>query len=93
MDNTLTPLQQKVLARYKELVSCLRDLDSSIKDLNQQQLDTKGNKDSSNSSPDEIVKEMREIEVKIGLVGTLLKGSVYSLILQKQQTQKFNSES
>ena len=42
MDNTLTPLQQKVLARYKELVSCLRDLDSSIKDLNQQQLDTKG---------------------------------------------------
>ncbi|CAR58053.1 uncharacterized protein GVI51_K06963 [Nakaseomyces glabratus] len=93
MDNTLTPLQQKVLARYKELVSCLRDLDSSIKDLNQQQLDTKGNKDSSNSSPDEILKEMREIEVKIGLVGTLLKGSVYSLILQKQQTQKFNSES
>lgn len=93
MDNTLTPLQQKVLARYKELVSCLRDLDSSIKDLNQQQLDTKGNKDSSNSSPDEILKEMREIEVKIGLVGTLLKGSVYSLILQKQQTQKFKSES
>lgn len=93
MDNTLTPLQQKVLARYKELVSCLRDLDSSIKDLNQQQLDTKGNKNSSNSSPDEILKEMREIEVKIGLVGTLLKGSVYSLILQKQQTQKFNSES
>ena len=93
MDNTLTPLQQKVLARYKELVSCLRDLDSSIKDLNQQQLDTKGNKDSSNSSPDEILKDMREIEVKIGLVGTLLKGSVYSLILQKQQTQKFNSES
>ncbi|KTA95006.1 DASH complex subunit DAD3 [Nakaseomyces glabratus] len=93
MDNTLTPLQQKVLARYKELVSCLRDLDSSIKDLNQQQLDTKGNKDSSNSSPDEILKEMREIEVKIGLVGTLLKGSVYSLILQKQQTQIFNTES
>ncbi|KAL3229096.1 DASH complex subunit DAD3 [Nakaseomyces bracarensis] len=85
MEQQLTPLQQKVLGRYKDLASCLKDLDHSIKELNIQQ---KKDKESDNVSPDEILKEMREIEVKIGLIGTLLKGSVYSLILQKQQEEK-----
>lgn len=80
----MTPLQQKVLERYRDLASCLKDLDLSIKELNTQQRSA----DSDGVTPDEILKEMREIEVKIGLVGTLLKGSVYSLILQKQQEGK-----
>lgn len=84
MDQQLTPLQQKVLERYRDLASCLKDLDLSIKELNTQQRSA----DSDGVTPDEILKEMREIEVKIGLVGTLLKGSVYSLILQKQQEGK-----
>lgn len=84
MEHQLTPLQQKVLERYGDLAACLKDLDLSIKELNAQQQ----NVDSNNKTPDEILKEMREIEMKIGLIGTLLKGSVYTLYLQKQQEKK-----
>ncbi|CAI4037463.1 hypothetical protein SMKI_02G3400 [Saccharomyces mikatae IFO 1815] len=90
MEHTLSPLQQEVLDKYKRLSLDLRALDETIKQLNHSQHHQQ-HIEQETVSPDEILQEMRDIEVKIGLVGTLLKGSVYSLILQRKQEQKFLS--
>ncbi|CCD26714.1 Dad3p NDAI_0I01450 [Naumovozyma dairenensis CBS 421] len=82
MSEEITPLQQNVLEKYRHLARSLQSLDNTIKDLNT----TK--RDSGNISPEQALEQMREIEVKLGLVGTLLKGSVYSLILQKKNEFK-----
>ena len=79
MEAELTELQRKVLERYSRLAALLHSLDDSIKQLNE----SKG-QPSSGISSEQILKEMREIEVKIGLIGTLIKGSVFQYILQKQ---------
>lgn len=74
MSQELTPLQRSVLDKYRNLVETLRELEQTLSELNNTTKDSK---------PEEILKEMREIEVKISLVSTLLKGSVYSLVLQR----------
>lgn len=79
MEAELTELQRKVLERYSRLAALLHSLDDSIKQLNE----SKGQPGSGISS-EQILKEMREIEVKIGLIGTLIKGSVFQYILQRQ---------
>lgn len=79
MEAELTELQRKVLERYSRLAALLHSLDDSIKQLNE----SKG-QPSSGISSEQILKEMREIEVKIGLIGTLIKGSVFQYILQRQ---------
>lgn len=84
MEHTLSPLQQEVLNKYKQLSLDLKALDETIKQLNHSQ-HRQQQEQQITVSPDEILQEMRDIEVKIGLVGTLLKGSVYSLILQRKQ--------
>ena len=76
MQHELSPLQQNVLDRYSRLSTSLHSLDDSLKFINASDSDV---------SPEEVINQMREIEVKIGLVGTLLKGSVYSFILQQRQ--------
>lgn len=73
MSEDLTPLQKSVLDKYSILSEHLHNLDKTLKDINQ----------NGQNNPEKIVTEMREIEVKISLVGTLLKGSVYSLVLQR----------
>lgn len=73
----LSPLQLGVLDRYQHLARSLRSLDDTVKLLGQQ----------SDCSPEQVLKRLREIEVKIALVGTLLKGAVYSLILQRSAQQ------
>ncbi|CCK70901.1 Dad3p KNAG_0F02360 [Huiozyma naganishii CBS 8797] len=78
MSQDLTPLQQSVLEKYSSLSEALHDLDESIKELNRSK---EGN--SADVSADDVLQEMRAIETRIGLIGTLLKGSVYSLILQR----------
>ncbi|QHS71790.1 Dad3p [Saccharomyces paradoxus] len=87
MEHTLSPLQQEVLNKYKQLSLDLKALDETIKQLNHSQ-HRQQHTQQETVSPDEILQEMRDIEVKIGLVGTLLKGSVYSLILQRKQEQE-----
>ncbi|AJQ12076.1 Dad3p [Saccharomyces cerevisiae YJM1342] len=87
MEHNLSPLQQEVLDKYKQLSLDLKALDETIKELNYSQ-HRQQHSQQENVSPDEILQEMRDIEVKIGLVGTLLKGSVYSLILQRKQEQE-----
>ncbi|CAD6600338.1 HN1_G0016390.mRNA.1.CDS.1 [Saccharomyces cerevisiae] len=87
MEHNLSPLQQEVLDKYKQLSLDLKALDETIKELNYSQ-HRQQHSQQEIVSPDEILQEMRDIEVKIGLVGTLLKGSVYSLILQRKQEQE-----
>ncbi|CAI4276906.1 CPA_1a_G0004210.mRNA.1.CDS.1 [Saccharomyces cerevisiae] len=87
MEHNLSPLQQEVLDKYKQLSLGLKALDETIKELNYSQ-HRQQHSQQETVSPDEILQEMRDIEVKIGLVGTLLKGSVYSLILQRKQEQE-----
>ncbi|AJP84906.1 Dad3p [Saccharomyces cerevisiae YJM1248] len=87
MEHNLSPLQQEVLDKYKQLSLDLKALDETIKELNYSQ-HRQQHSQQETVSPDEILQEMRDIEVKIGLVGTLLKGSVYSFILQRKQEQE-----
>lgn len=87
MEHNLSPLQQEVLDKYKQLSLDLKALDETIKELKYSQ-HRQQHSQQETVSPDEILQEMRDIEVKIGLVGTLLKGSVYSLILQRKQEQE-----
>ncbi|EDO19447.1 hypothetical protein Kpol_1002p95 [Vanderwaltozyma polyspora DSM 70294] len=79
MHDELSPLQQTVLERYEKLASSLHSLDDTLKSINSTD---------SEVSPEEVIRQLREIEIKIGLVGTLLKGSVYSFILQQKQEQE-----
>lgn len=78
----MAPLQATVLEKYQRLAESLRTLDSAVKELN------RNKKDPEQVSAEEVLEEMRDIEVKIGLIGTLLKGSVYSLILQRKNEWK-----
>ncbi|SCW00539.1 LAFE_0C06414g1_1 [Lachancea fermentati] len=75
----LSHLQKSVLEKYTHLAKSLHSLDNTIKQLN-------ANKHE--ESPEQVLQQLREIEVKIALAGTLFKGSVYSLVLQKNGLQK-----
>lgn len=72
MEHNLSPLQQEVLDKYKQLSLDLKALDETIKELNYS-AHRQQHSQQETVSPDEILQEMRDIEVKIGLVGTLLK--------------------
>ncbi|CEP64811.1 Dad3p LALA0_S13e03532g [Lachancea lanzarotensis] len=74
----LTPLQRSVLDRYETLSKSLHNLDDTIKNLRD---------NGSSESPEQVLRQLREIEYKIALVGTLFKGSVYSLVLQRKAAQ------
>ncbi|AGO13135.1 AaceriAFL021Cp [[Ashbya] aceris (nom. inval.)] len=73
MSDALSTLQRSVLEKYRTLADCLHELNDTLVELNTE----------SDTNPEQVLAQMREIEVKIALVGTLLKGSVYSLVLQR----------
>ncbi|QLG71265.1 hypothetical protein HG535_0B03040 [Zygotorulaspora mrakii] len=79
----LSLLQQNVLEKYKKLAQVLHSLDETFKKFN--------SSDHSDVSPESILQQIRDIEIKIAQIGTLLKGSVYSLILQRRQQIKGSS--
>ncbi|TID21757.1 DASH complex subunit Dad3-domain-containing protein [Venturia nashicola] len=68
---SLTPLEQEVLEEYARLLGNLNNLSAILADL------------SSNPSA-EILDALRGLERKTSLVFTLLKASVYSIVLQQQ---------
>ncbi|CAL9732948.1 DASH complex subunit Dad3p [Monosporozyma unispora] len=78
----MSKLQQEVLGKYTQLAESLHKLDETVKELNRSAKETQDNAD--NVSAEEILEEMRQIETKISLIGTLFKGSVYSFILQRK---------
>lgn len=78
----VSKLQQEVLGKYTQLADSLHKLDETVKELNQSATQVQNKAD--HISAEEILEEMRQIETKIGLIGTLFKGSVYSFILQRK---------
>ncbi|RDI85624.1 hypothetical protein Vi05172_g4458 [Venturia inaequalis] len=70
-NESLTPLEQEVLEEYARLLGNLNNLSAILADL------------SSNPSA-EILDALRGLERKTSLVFTLLKASVYSIVLQQQ---------
>ncbi|KAI5795775.1 DASH complex subunit Dad3 [Geopyxis carbonaria] len=67
----LTPLEQEVLDEYQRLLSNLQTLNNEIAEL-------------ADAPASEVMENLRALERKTSLVFTLLKASVYSLILQQQ---------
>lgn len=68
---TLTPLEQEVLDEYARLLENLNKLGATITDIAGLPTST-------------ILDSLRNLERKTGLVFTLLKASVYSMVLQQQ---------
>ncbi|RPB07702.1 hypothetical protein P167DRAFT_609316 [Morchella conica CCBAS932] len=68
---TLTPLEQEVLDEYARLLENLNKLGTSIADI-------------AGLPTAKILDSLRGLERKTGLVFTLLKASVYSMVLQQQ---------
>ncbi|KAF2842255.1 hypothetical protein M501DRAFT_1013608 [Patellaria atrata CBS 101060] len=69
--DTLSPLEQELLDEYARLVGNLNNLSSLLSSL-------------ATSPSAEILDQLRGLERKTALVFTLLKASVYSIVLQQQ---------
>ncbi|KAF4776502.1 DASH complex subunit Dad3 [Colletotrichum scovillei] len=67
----LSPLEAEVLEEYEKLADNMKKLASTLEDL-------------SGSPSTEILDGLRELERKTSLVFTLLKASVYSIVLQQE---------
>ncbi|KAF8417072.1 DASH complex subunit Dad3-domain-containing protein, partial [Tirmania nivea] len=67
----LTPLEQEVLDEYARLLNNMDQLSASIASL-------------ATAPTAQLLDSLRELERKTGLVFTLLKASVYSIVLQQQ---------
>ncbi|RPB18572.1 DASH complex, subunit Dad3, partial [Terfezia boudieri ATCC MYA-4762] len=67
----LSALEQEVLDEYTRLLNNMDQLSASIASL-------------ATSPTSQILDSLRELERKTGLVFTLLKASVYSIVLQQQ---------
>ncbi|KAI9667930.1 MAG: hypothetical protein M1821_000750 [Bathelium mastoideum] len=68
---TLSPLEQDILDEYARLVGNLNNLSTSLSTIAAQ-------------PSSEILDSLRGLERKTSLVFTLLKASVYSIVLQQQ---------
>ncbi|KAG0642020.1 DASH complex subunit Dad3-domain-containing protein [Tuber brumale] len=67
----LTPLEQEILDEYSRLLHNMNNLSTSIATI-------------AGTPTAKILDSMRGLERKTGLVFTLLKASVYSMVLQQQ---------
>lgn len=67
--------QQAILAEYEQLLHNLRALDASIAGL-------------ARLPSHEILDGLRSVEKKAGLVFTLMKASVYALLMQQQEDEE-----
>ncbi|KAH8731214.1 DASH complex subunit Dad3, partial [Phaeosphaeriaceae sp. PMI808] len=72
-DETLTPLEQEVLDEYARLLGNLNNMSKLLLDL-------------SNAPSAAMLDGLRGLERKTSLVFTLLKASVYSIVLNQQIT-------
>ncbi|KAL0634264.1 hypothetical protein Q9L58_006801 [Maublancomyces gigas] len=68
---TLSPLEQEILDEYARLLENMNRLSNSIADI-------------AGTPTARILDSLRDLERKTGLVFTLLKASVYSMVLQQQ---------
>ncbi|KAI9772540.1 MAG: hypothetical protein M1840_000745 [Geoglossum simile] len=73
--DTLTPLEQEILDEYARLLGNMNKLSTTLNDL-------------ADSPTAQVLDSLRGLERKMGLVFTLLKASVYSIVLQTQIRQE-----
>ena len=73
--NQLTPTEAQLLNQYQLLVSQLNTLSLEISNLTKQQ-----QKDSAH----DLANNLRNLEMKIGLIHTLFKGAVYTLFVDQE---------
>jgi DASH complex subunit DAD3 len=81
--STITPLQQEVLDEYERLASNMATLQSTLASL----------ATSPSNVTIEIADGLRGLERKVASVYTLLKASVYSIVLQQGEGETDLSES
>lgn len=98
----ISPVEAQILSQYQLLAVQLNTLSSEVKQLNsttnQSTQVTKGSSsedgtESTNTgSADKLLDNLRNLEMKIGLVYTLFKGAVYSLFLQYEEDQNLKND-
>lgn len=99
--NLLSPIEAEILSQYQLLALQLNTLAAEIKKLNsaRDQNHLARNLSSDNDTEngalgnaDQLVDNLRSLEMKMGLVYTLFKGAVYSLFLQYEEDQNLKSD-
>lgn len=99
----LSPIEAQILSQYQLLAVQLNTLSSEVKQLNSttnQNSHPLGKSSSSedgveatnSGSADKLLDNLRNLEMKIGLVYTLFKGAVYSLFLQYEEDQNLKND-
>lgn len=99
----LSPIEAQILSQYQLLAVQLNTLSSEVKQLNSttnQNSHPLGKSSSSedgveatnSGSADILLDNLRNLEMKIGLVYTLFKGAVYSLFLQYEEDQNLKND-
>lgn len=99
----LSPIEGQILSQYQLLAVQLNTLSSEIKQLNSttnqnhHTLDKSSSSEdgidaTSSGSADKLLDNLRNLEMKIGLVYTLFKGAVYSLFLQYEEDQNLKND-
>lgn len=97
----LSPTEAQILGQYQLLAAQLNTLSGEIKQLNSTTniSNPQGKSSSSddgnvntNGTADKLLDNLRNLEMKIGLVYTLFKGAVYSLFLQYEEDQNLKND-
>lgn len=85
---SLSPIEAQILTQYQLLAKQLNTLSSEIENLNSSESIANENDVESSagaSNADKLLDNLRNLEMKMGLVYTLFKGAVYSLFLQHEE--------
>lgn len=92
----LTPLESEILTQYQRLAIQLNTLSREIRHLsttNNELIAEQGSDDKdTGGEAGELLDNLRNLEMKIGLVYTLFKGAVYSLFLDNEQDNAKEAE-
>lgn len=99
----LSPIEAQILSQYQLLAGQLNTLSSEVKQLNsttnqnsyplgKSSSSEDGAEVTSSGSADKLLDNLRNLEMKIGLVYTLFKGAVYSLFLQYEEDQNLKND-
>ena len=83
----LQPLEAEVLTQYQHLAVQLNTLASEIKKLN-----ASAAHETDQGDAEYLLDNLRNLEVKIGLVYTQFKGAVYLLFLQHEESLNLQNE-
>lgn len=83
--STLLLLEKQVLVQYQSLAVKLNTLSDEISKLNKL---IPGQSEAGAGSADALLQNMRNLERKMGLVYTLFRTAVYSLLLQNQENRE-----